>query len=306
MTVHLISVGKSILASFDDPQISKVDSDLSHLLAKAELRAFPVARTCNTEAVHDGLFRCFTTREPEILAKLAAVCTDVEPKRWPRRISAELSSLPADGADENGIVLIASDTADGLRSALWNAVALARCDLGRITYSPDSAQLAEDIAGRILILRVPGMNVGNEKGFRKAMRELGALGRYLTKEAGLDDETAFDFHLSGGFKATIPYLIGLAEGIRSLPGDHIVKASVLHEDNMTSSINLPLHRIRWETMRSELENGWDAQGWRKIMPGQGLLEGYAYEAEDQGYRLTAFGEGLRVLFDYSAEGLSPG
>lgn len=311
MTVHLISVGKSVLTFLAEPHADAypIDEDLLPKIEGAGLAGFPVTQAHDAEAVHAWLERCLVRRERQPRDELAAACAAAEPERWPRWVSAELNGLAAGHAAGDGIVLITSDTPDGLRSALWNAVALARRDLDRIEYAGELHHPGlppGPVDGQVLIVRVPGMHAGNEKGFREAMRGLGVLGRHLAYSAGLAPDAAFRFHLSGGYKAAIPYLIGLAEGLRSLPGGRRVEAYVLHEDTEGAPIRLPLRCPTPESVRRELSRGWDSRGYRPDPPKPEALAGYAYEPDGEGWRLTAFGEGLRTLFGYGEEGLSAG
>jgi hypothetical protein len=146
------------------------------------------------------------------------------------------------------------------------------------------------------------LDAGDERGFREAMRGLGVLGRDLFDLTSAEGD-AFRFYLSGGFKAAIPYLIGLAEGLRSLPGPRQVDAFVLHDTAPRSSapIKLPLRHMNSGLVDQQLEGF--KNGWQRRPPAPAFLEGYAYETTESGCKLTAFGEGLRVLFPPRAEGL---
>jgi hypothetical protein len=114
----------------------------------------------------------------------------------------------------------------------------------------------------------------------------------------------FRFYLSGGFKAAIPYLIGLAEGLRSLDPEREVSAYVLHDTTRSAPIRVPLRRLLPQVIRAHLA-GFDPDGTRSDRPSgtAALLEGYAFERDGRRWRLTAFGEGLRALFGPGPEGL---
>ena len=137
------------------------------------------------------------------------------------------------------------------------------------------------------------------------MDGLGTLGRNLLRSGELTGGEAFRFYLSGGFKAAIPYLIGLAEGLRSVDLSHPVDAFVQHETAGPGAppIRLPLRRLIAAQVEEELA-GYDSSGVRKGVPGAALLTGYAYEVSGNGKKctLTAFGEGLRALFGVPPEG----
>jgi hypothetical protein len=316
--VHVISVGKSLFDFFARPHSG--DRDLADRVRRARITKIPTVQVQNARAAeaHAWLTRCLVDRDDATRDELAKACDIADPGRWPARVSAELSTVAAVPAGSiplpavDSAVLIPSDTFVGLRAALWNAVALAGGDLDRVRYTPDldpDRPLGE-IAGHVLITRIPGMHAGTDKGFRAAMRHLGLLGRLLVDTAKPGRRIDFDFHLSGGYKAAIPYLIGLAEGLRSLPGGHHVEAYVLHEATEGNAIRLPLRRVTVESVDEELARGWDRQGRRSRPPHGGVLflEGYAYqESEDRdGWVLTPFGHGLRALFGKGEEGVSPG
>jgi hypothetical protein len=162
----------------------------------------------------------------------------------------------------------------------------------------------------VVMARVPGMDAGDEGGFRRAMGGLGTLARDVLRSGELAKGEPFRFYLSGGFKAAIPYLIGLAEGLRSLgqqPGvmsaPHPVTAFVLHETAGKGEppIRLPLRRLIATQVEQELSR-FDVSGVRDGVPSPALLDGYAYEVEGKQCTLTAFGEGLRALFGVGPEG----
>src|SRR5213079_381353 len=105
-----------------------------------------------------------------------------------------------------------------LIGALWNALALTGGDLRRVRYLSQPTTALGDpgrVRGHALMVRVTGMDAGNEPGFRKAMGGLGHLGCHLLgrEELGYDPPhprvtgvaEEFRVHLSGGFKAAIPY-----------------------------------------------------------------------------------------------------
>jgi hypothetical protein len=134
------------------------------------------------------------------------------------------------------------------------------------------------------------------------MGGLGLLGRNLLDTAGLEDRERFRFYLSGGFKAAIPYLIGLAEGLASMPEAGPVEAFVLHETAKESApIRLPLRRIAAERVWRELSGLSETS--ISAEPASDYLDGYAYEEVPGGWRLTAFGVGLKALFGEPPPGL---
>jgi hypothetical protein len=147
------------------------------------------------------------------------------------------------------------------------------------------------------------MDVGNQAGFVKAMGWMGTLAKGLLDQPHRAGEP-LACQLSGGYKAAIPYLIGLAEWIRSAGWDGEVEAFVQHETTTGPPIRLPLRQIPAETVRLELGQGWDQHDRRTGRP-PGLLAGYAYAYNEgrRAWELTPFGVGLRAVFGYSQPGL---
>jgi len=149
---------------------------------------------------------------------------------------------------------------------------------------------------------VPGLDAGREEGFREAMRGLGLLGRGLLDSGEIGAEEPFRFYLSGGFKAAIPYLIGLAEGLASLPETGPVDAYVLHDTGREHPpILLPLRRMAPERVQSELRALTEAPS--AAAPDTDYLDGYAYRETRDGWCLTAFGVGLKALFKVPPPGI---
>jgi hypothetical protein len=329
MTVHLISVGLSVLRKLRDPYGELPDGNES--LARAIGRCDPkpgelLDPSATRQEASDWLAEALAGRE--LGAWLLDVMKAVQPAKWPPEMSAELETF-AKGQQSRTFalaggdiaVLICSDTADGLLAGLWNAVALAGGDLSRVSYVPDPARALGDIRGRVVLARVTGMDAG-DAGFAHAMGGLGLLARHLFASGSLTRGEEFRFNLSGGFKAAIPYLIGMAEAVRSVDaaclsdigaeglmpqdGPYPVTAYVEHETAGPEAppIRLPLRLLDAEAVRYEL--GEFGESLRHGLPDGALLNGYAYECSGKKGKevctLTAFGQGLRELFGIGPEG----
>ena len=274
--------------------------------------------------------------------QLAAVLDRHRPwQRWSAGASAELTSIAAGYRRQRGdavqlrdgdtAVLIASDTADGLRAALFNAVILAGVQdgdtesaLDRIAYFPEPSDALFDYGGQrsVAIMRIPGMDVGDRDGFVQAMQGLGIIGRGIAdridpdprdRAAAADAPTAV-FHLSGGYKAAQPYVIGLAEALRGKTSPSRVDACVIHESSKAvEALRVPLKSLDRELLEAELAeiaakeevqdgSAFDGNGLLQLefeAPPQTVLRGYACEPV-QGpsgkWRLTPFGAALLELF----------
>jgi hypothetical protein len=345
VTVHLISVGKSVIDALDKPRGKLGNSALEQQIANAKL-----AHLMAPEVIHEHQGENASAWLASALAapgsqgydqakadRLAEAVTKAELMRWTDKFSAELETLahmPDTGRpfpEEHIAVLVCSDTPIGLLAGLWTALALTGGTLSRVLYLADPAASGKRLSearGHVVIVRVPGMDAGNERGFAEAMGALGALARDLFRYGQLKHAERFQFCLSGGFKAAIPYLIGMAEAVRSIdewrlkelhadgvmPGDgppYPVEAYVLHESapEGTDPIRLPLRHLIASAVRKELAGfGDESTQWVRRdrgVPGAGVLEGYAYTVKGSSRRetckLTAFGVGLRALLGIPAE-----
>jgi len=296
LAIYVISVGKSILDFLRDP-CSKVDEEVDERFERAAKEVLSLAEKPVSDEVSETLENWLKDKN-KVSLELAKLIERLAPAHWPASVSAELDTfdkatrLRARLTTGNTAVLITSDTAQGLVSALWNALVLTGGDAKRVNYLPELPGSLQGMRGTAVIARVPQLDARNADDFRAAMGYLGELGRKLLRDVHQECEN-IRFYLSGGFKATIPYLIGLAEGMRSCaPGE--VTACVLHEAT-EATIELPLRRLFPGTVREELKP-FRAGNVSNSEPG-GLLEGYAYEKTSDGrWELTAFGAGLRALY----------
>lgn len=340
MTVHVISVGTSIVTE----ALEKPKQKLARSFA-LEVEAARPAEMFKDDGIpdhdRDGASEWLAealapdaspARDPDRVRRLAEVTTAIHPERWDADFSAELDTMdrmevprpfpPADIA-----ILVCSDTPKGLLSGAWNALALANGDLGGVSYLADLTDsvaarrarrdLLREARGRVVIARVGGMDAAHDDGFRRAMQALGVLARDLFRYGQLGKAEPFWFHLSGGYKAAIPYLIGMAEAVRSvdaarlaqlggtgsMPGDgspYPVEAFVLHDSAKPGDrpIRLPLRRLFPEAVQDELKD-FDPENWKrrkKGKPDYATLEGYAYEGTGLFCELTPFGAGLMAFF----------
>lgn len=305
MTIHLISVGISLEEALREGRLREHNRTLDRAVAREE--PWTLLGTDNA-AAHEWLSRTLAgdQRDPARFGRLQTMAERIRPEQWPSSLSAELSTLARDPqarlplSSTDVAVLLSSDTAEGLTTGLWIAVALVGGALHRIHYLADPDHLISDVHDRVVLARIPGMDAGDERGFNDAMHAVGVLGRRLRERVAADGEP-IRCHLSGGFKAAIPYLIGLAEGLRSLGGTGQVDAVVLHERTQGGLIRLPLRRMAPGRVAQELSGFRD--GVRAEKPESDFLEGYAWEEEKdrKRWRLTPFGRGLHALFDLERE-----
>ncbi|MFE1396443.1 hypothetical protein ACFW53_00725 [Nocardiopsis dassonvillei] len=320
MTVHLITVGVSL---FDNLQVTKTelrktieDSGLRSRIAAAEKEFYDTDRETGDRAedasrASDWLCAVTTPDSGPDRKNLEELLGRVEPRMWPARASAELSTLAARNPHTNSLelpdhdtaVLISSDTAKGLCAALFNAVVLAGGDLDRVRYLAEPSERVHEERGKVVIVRLPGLDAGDSAGFVEAMRGLGALGRGVDRVLEESGDTAF-FHLSGGFKAALPFLLSLGEALRSLRGKSRVRAFALHElSRDLLSVELPLRSFSLRLLREEIAEATKDGTLPPKPAGMATLLGFAYEADEDGrtLKLTPFGHALRELLPPKTE-----
>src|SRR5262249_47017450 len=172
-----------------------------------------------------------------------------------------------------------------------------------LRYAPAPDRTHECTPATVTIVRIPGMDLAHADDFTTSMRHLGLLGRRLHD---LHPTAPVKFHLSGGYKAAMPFFMSIAEGMRTLRDDpDTVTACCLHEQTqgLNRLITVPLRFFSVE-LRGPLDVDLAAvaAGGR---PTHHVADGWAYERVGAGkYRFTPFGEGLRVLLDPTGPALS--
>jgi hypothetical protein len=304
-TLHLVPTGLSIAEGLrtgrgrpaDGAAARRAPDNLAHLVEAFQEHAD------RDRAVSD-LIRHHA--EAGAVAAPAAV-RQLQLTRWDRNLSAELHSLAEShvrletGAGASAVVLVATDTDDGLLCATLNALALPGARALRYAPAPDRIQ--ECTPATVTIVKIPGMDLAHADDFTTAMRHLGLLGRRLHE---LHPTTPVKFHLSGGYKAAMPFFISIAEGLRTLRDDPgTITACCLHEQTqgVNRLIAVPLRYFpgrMQQLARSDIDAVADGR-----RPVHHVAEGWAYEETGDGrYRLTPFGEGLRVLLHPTGPTLS--
>ena len=268
--IHVVTVGTSILKHViprrHDPETVLLTA-LCPLVVDGN-----VPQTERTDAVREAWTAATPNGElsvPDNLARAAAglglLGVDA---------SAELSSIRRQAATDgtDSALLLASDTAEGLAAAYWVALWLAQnLNVPRIRFTHDAATDWQRPDGPTIYVAVlPGLNAATAADFTRGMLALGPIGMQLWDWADPDqEEERIVFHLSGGYKASIPFLTAVAETLRSFEASRRptpigglslfvprrVHAVILHESadsahGLQALIDVPmrvpkLDRLRW-------------------------------------------------------------
>ena len=218
LTMHVLPVGRSLLtrAENDEPALRALRRVLSpgafdpalnpHRKVSAELVRLTDPRTGLLD-----LGRILTRRQER-----DAVRSD----GW--RLCAEWTSVTVASRDRSDDgrchVLIASDTDDGLRSAVLVAGQYAPDD--RMIHYIDDPITAADLEfepGAVYVFRIPLLDFVAGTMGELTWFSLGAVGHAIQRTAREARAGRWDvlLHLTGGYKAMVPYLLVMAEGIET-------------------------------------------------------------------------------------------
>lgn len=231
LLLHVVPVGLSLLDRIEQPVLATDELPASVLTVRDALR-WAGGQTGELDWERLGL-------PAARRATLAAT---------PTAAAAEWTSLAAVTDDRRygavrgeAYVLLATDTDDGLRAATLVA---ARYPSTRVRYldEPLAARGTGLEPGDAYLCRIPHLNLGIVPPTSGTWRSLGAAGRLVADAAtqtGRGEWTVI-VHLSGGYKAMVPYLMVLAEGIhtrlRALPPDAahrpVIRAVAVHESSL--------------------------------------------------------------------------
>jgi hypothetical protein len=253
--------------------------------------------------LQDGPTRLVTQEGPAGLA----LC------RWPRELlSAELASLAAHNVpppfgDRDRVVLLASDTNEGVLAALLNATRLGRRTRYRSTpptvRDPGRARVVQRIEHRdgapVEVIRIPRLLPDTNADFPQATGHIAHTLLWAVEQPEARDGGVV-LHLAGGYKATLPFLLVLAEYVRerarSLPGGVRAVSVWCKHEHGTEAIRIPLRRVDLR----------DLDILPRIPHGAAIgtdspLDGLAFE----GRTLTEVGQALDILRDALALGDRP-
>jgi hypothetical protein len=322
MTIHLMTVGTTVLKHLKDTVrpdgLIHESPDGTTYLRDADRLGVDRARPDSAAR----LLRLLSEGDAAVRRAALGVIRDAGTATWRQGSFAESSTLAVQTGHSQVqpndlVILLATDTVDGLLSAFWVAACLLRVsdvdDFDALDFLDDIPaervdSLARGARGRVFVVRLRGLRMTDPAGPSRAMRALGLAGRLAC--VSLAPEEGLVVHLSGGFKATLPFLLGTAEGLHSmLSGDDPdrVRAVIVHEDAPRQAVRVPLRRLNLAHVKEEL-GSFDA-GYSSTEPPHRALAGYAYDAgRKEGVRrwfLTPYGQGLRTLVGMSPAAIEP-
>jgi hypothetical protein len=242
MVIHLVPCGTSILGVSGKPFVDD--------LLRERAAATAIAADEREAQVLAGLgFPAIDLEEdhaPQVRDWLTRIWNDTaQPTNVDKGWSAELTSLLSDntvGTSQldrgDTVVLMASDTREGVAAAILVAVALFRSDPahGAPRYLPKPGNPAR-LPG-VVVVRQPNLNAMQPATFEQGLLSVAKTMIEVDNVAGA---ARYQAHLSGGFKAAIPFL-GLL--ISAFACSHHVTARTTFGDAAGASvIDVPVLRL---------------------------------------------------------------
>ncbi len=292
MTVHLLPCGTSILTNLLPPRsVTSLERDDVDVLTEWAGRTL-TAGALDRPQTWAGSFR---TEIDPYLAPIADC-------QRPVKLSAEVASLHRHRTlmSDDRVVLLASDTAEGMLAALLNAARFRRPV--RVHAQPlldgtaDGVPLIEAGSDEpVHILRIPGLLPDRTTTFTEAIENVA---KALVWAALLHrpPRTELALHLSGGYKATLPYLVSFAEYVKGERPP--LRAFCLHEGNAENpdpgQVEIYLRATRIKDDMNELavaETG-------RLPTNVDRLRDFAYKSVHGRAELTPLGRGLAAMRPY--------
>ncbi|MGH3936693.1 MAG: hypothetical protein ACRDS1_17215 [Pseudonocardiaceae bacterium] len=247
LILHLVPVGRSLLIHLDQG----TSPTLRSALAVDELPVDTVGEALRQATGQDHELDLQRLRLTGVPAAALALDTGTAAE-WTSVAAAQPRSGVVDG---EAYLFIATDTDDGLRAAVLLA-ARYQHPL-RYLHEPLTAGDPEIEPGDVYLCRIPDLDLGSREPTGTTWRSLGTVGRLAAKTAAQTGRGDWQVivHLSGGYKAMIPYLMVLAEGINSIFQDlhtrypatsyrPTIKAVAVHESSLDRVVPIPVRFIQ--------------------------------------------------------------
>ncbi|MDQ3154098.1 MAG: hypothetical protein M3R63_21050 [Actinomycetota bacterium] len=215
--LHLIPVGRSLLDQIDRGTLPALQSALAvdELPGSADTVGEALQRATGQHHELDldylgltGMSRATSTVDSSMAAEWTSVSAVAAEPRY-------------DAVDGQAYVFIATDSDDGLRAATLVATRYQHTTI-RYLHEPLTIGPLLVKLGDVYVCRIPDLDLGVRQPTSTTWRSLGRVGRLVADTAKQTGGGEWDvvMHLSGGYKAMIPYLMVLGEGVHSRLRDH--------------------------------------------------------------------------------------
>jgi hypothetical protein len=242
LILHLVPVGLSLLDHIESP-----DSALTVREALQHAATGPTQQLDWGRLGPAGLPRPATAADAGMAAEWTSLTATTAQPRY------------ASVAGE-AYVFIATDTDDGLRAATLIAE---RYQHSAIHYLDEPLAAGRPVLepDDVYVCRIPDLDLGIRTPTPTTWRSLGAVGR-LTADTATQTargEWHVILHLSGGYKAMIPYLMVMAEGVHSRLRDRslesagrpLIRAVAIHDSSLAQRpivIDVPVRAIEGDLL----------------------------------------------------------
>lgn len=257
--LHVIPVGVSLLTAINEGRCNGLD----HVLAPEAIAPTPLDKHLVALADHGRLAVDAFLPDPIILANANTECG----AEWTSvkiycADAANASPADADVQQQDSMLFLSTDTGDGLRAATLVAgrYAAQRSVPIRLAGFEGLPVGVPHELGEVILARIPDLDLSGDRPNRPSddtWRVLGEWGKAIAATCGNAAYRGWDvvFHLNGGYKALVPYLLVMAEGVNTLlrvtdPRDgHIrqpvVRAVTSHESGMPVGhlVDLPVRYL---------------------------------------------------------------
>jgi hypothetical protein len=223
-----------------------------------------------------------TAWEPSVLCAETSTLTAASGRDHPRKLLD----------DQHRLLVLASDTEQGIAAALYLAQYIAEPELEDVVYLSSRADLtakptAPDLRpGTLTVLRIRGLNpIDSESAFKNAVADIGTALR-----AAFDLGTAMDVHLSGGYKAILLHTLSMTELLYSLDPDRVRAINLFEGTDVVTPIGMRRFDHPYcREMRDELA---------AVTRGEVHLTGRTFAGlawTEEPCELNAFGEGFLAV-----------
>jgi len=291
--LHVLPVGLSLLNSLDGGHMAEAAHALSTVDGAASADDTVAARLRRASDATTHVLDIAELIGAESLEALAGADA-AECSEWTS------VRLVASGAAVNSraYVLIASDTEPGLRAATLVAARYATGSVVRYVADPASGPVVIE-PGTVTVYRIPNLDIQRGLPNDLTWRALGAVGHAVATTTGdaIRDRWDVVLHLSGGYKAMVPYLLVMAEGVNSVFRHHSagladrqpsLRAVTTHETNKNQLIDVPVRYLDGTLfeLAKKLKVHLDGKAWTSDTRRWDLLRGLIL---DDRHHLTALG-----------------